>query len=210
MSDEPEFQRVLLASVPQLRAFALGLCGTKDMADDLVQETLMRAWANQGSFSPGTNMIGWLYVILRNAFYTEFRKRRHEVADVDGQHAAMLSGAAHQEGHIEFGEFRAALLRLPVDQREALLLIGSSGLSYEEAAAMCGCAVGTMKSRVSRARVRLAGLLAAGPEAPRGPPGAAEATGETTRETARDVTRDASGRSAARLAQAAGAEAVGE
>lgn len=180
MNDEPDFRSTLLTAIPQLRAFALGLCGTRDMADDLVQEALMRAWANQDSFRPGTNMIGWLYVILRNAFYTEFRKRRHEVADVDGQHAAMLSGEPRQEGHIEFKEFRAALQRLPVDQREALLLIGSSGLSYEEAAEMCGCAVGTMKSRVSRARVRLARLLAAEPEPPRdapAPEGAREAAG---------------------------------
>lgn len=163
MSDEQEFQRGLLTAIPRLRAFAIGLCGTTGLADDLVQETLLRAWANRSSFQLGTNMMGWLYVILRNGFYAEFRKRKHEVADVDGQHAAMMVTAPAQEGHIEFGEFRAALLRLPPDQREALLLVGSSGLSYEEAAKICQCAVGTMKSRVSRARTRLATLLVSEP-----------------------------------------------
>jgi RNA polymerase sigma-70 factor (ECF subfamily) len=161
MSDVPDFQHNLLASIPRLRAFAVGLCGTTERADDLVQEALVRAWANRASFQQGTNMIGWLFVILRNAFYGEFRKRRHEVADVDGQYAATLSSEAAQEGHIEFKEFRAALQRLPTDQREALLLIASSGLSYEEAASICQCAVGTVKSRVSRARTRLAEILLA-------------------------------------------------
>jgi RNA polymerase sigma-70 factor (ECF subfamily) len=159
MSDKREFQQGLLTAVPRLRAFAIGLCGNIETADDLVQETLLRAWANQTSFRLGTNMMGWLYVILRNAFYAEFRKRRHEVADIEGQHAATLITEPGQEGHIEFEEFRLALLRLPPDQREALLLIGASGLSYEEAAKICGCAVGTMKSRVSRGRARLAALL---------------------------------------------------
>ena len=167
MSDGREFQRVLLAAIPRLRAFAIGLCGTTEMADDLVQETVLRAWSNQLSFQLGTNMMAWLYVILRNAFYAEFRKRRHEVADIDGQHAATLVTAPAQEGHIEFKELRAALLKLPPDQREALLLVGSSGLSYEEAARICACAVGTMKSRVSRGRVRLAALLVSEAPSPR-------------------------------------------
>jgi RNA polymerase sigma-70 factor (ECF subfamily) len=168
MSNGQEFRQGLLTAVPRLRAFAIGLCGNTETADDLVQETLLRAWANQGSFSLGTNMMGWLYVILRNAFYAEFRKRRHEVADIDGKHAATLVTAPGQEGHIEFNEFRAALLKLPPDQREALLLVGSSGLSYEEAAKICECAVGTMKSRVSRARARLALLLVSEAPPPRG------------------------------------------
>jgi RNA polymerase sigma-70 factor (ECF subfamily) len=159
MSDVAEFQRQLLAAVPRLRAFAIGLCGKSDGADDLVQETLVRAWASRSAFEPGTNMIAWLYTILRNAFYTEYRKRRHEVADTDGQFAATLAMGPSQDSHLEFQDFRAALLKLPDDQREAVLLIGSSGLSYEEAAQICDCAVGTMKSRVYRARTRLAALM---------------------------------------------------
>jgi RNA polymerase sigma-70 factor (ECF subfamily) len=161
MSEAPDFQHSLLAAIPHLRAFAIGLCGKTDGADDLVQETLLRAWANKTAFQPGTNLMAWLYTILRNAFYTEFRKRRHEVADTDGQFAAMLASRPSQESHIEFQDFRAALAKLPDDQREALLLVGSSGLSYEEAAQICDCALGTMKSRVYRARTRLAVMLSA-------------------------------------------------
>lgn len=162
MSGPAEFQHDLLAATPRLRAFAIGLCGKTDGAEDLVQETLVRAWASRTAFQPGTNMIAWLYTILRNAFYTEFRKRRHEVADTDGQFAATLASGPSQDSHLEFQDFRAALLKLPDDQREALLLIGSSGLSYEEAALICECAVGTMKSRVYRARTRLAALMSPG------------------------------------------------
>jgi RNA polymerase sigma-70 factor, ECF subfamily len=150
----------LLAAVPSLRAFAISLCGRSARADDLVQETLVKAWANLGSFRPGTNMIAWLYTILRNEYYSEFRKRRHEVADEEGRHAARLASRPAQEGHMQFLDFRDALDRLAPDQREALILVGASGLSYEDAAAYCGCAVGTMKSRVNRARAKLAELLA--------------------------------------------------
>jgi RNA polymerase sigma-70 factor (ECF subfamily) len=159
MTDVPDFQHSLLAAVPHLRAFAIGLCGKADSADDLVQETLVRAWANRAGFQPGTNLTAWLYTILRNVFYTEYRKRRHEVADTDGQYAAKQAHRPLQESHIAFQEFRVALAKLPDDQREALLLVGSSGLSYEEASQICGCALGTMKSRVYRARVRLAAML---------------------------------------------------
>ena len=159
MSDVPDFQASLLAAVPHLRAFAIGLCGKTDSADDLVQETLVRAWANRTGFQPGTNLNAWLYTILRNAFYSEFRKRRHEVADTDGQYSATLAHRPVQESHIAFQEFRVALAKLPDDQREALLLVGSSGLSYEAAAQICACALGTMKSRVYRARTRLAAML---------------------------------------------------
>jgi len=162
MSGAPDFQHGLLAAIPDLRAFAIGLCGRIDGADDLVQETLVRAWANRTGFQPGTNLMAWLYIILRNAFYTEFRKRRREVPDTDGQFAATLAHRPSQESHLGFQEFRAALAQLPDDQREALLLVGSSGLSYEEAAQTCECAVGTMKSRVHRARARLAAMLSVG------------------------------------------------
>jgi RNA polymerase sigma-70 factor (ECF subfamily) len=159
MSDAAGFQQGLLAAIPDLRAFAIGLCGKTDGADDLVQETLVRAWANREGFEPGTNLMAWLYTILRNAFYTEFRKRRREVPDTDGQFAATLAHRPSQESHLGFQEFRAALAQLPDDQREAVLLVGSSGLSYEEAAKICACAVGTMKSRVHRARARLGAML---------------------------------------------------
>ncbi len=164
MTGAGDFRRDLLAAIPRLRAFAVSLCGRGDRADDLVQEALTKAWANMTSFQAGTNMMAWLYTILRNEFYTEFRKRRHEVPDTDGIHASRMTTHPTQESHIAFQDFRAALSRLADDQREALILIGASGLSYEEAAAICGCAVGTMKSRVHRARARLADLLS--PPAP--------------------------------------------
>ena len=153
-------KRDLLAALPKLRAFAISLCGRTARTDDLVQETLVKAWANIKSFEPGSNMVAWLYTILRNEFYSEFRKRRHEVADEDGHHAARLATRPTQEGHMQFLDFRDAMDRLAPDHREALILVGASGLSYEDAADMCGCAVGTMKSRVNRARAKLTELLA--------------------------------------------------
>jgi len=149
----------LIAIIPNLRAFAVSLCGNPDRADDLVQETLVKAWSNLGSFVEGTNLPAWLFTILRNIYYSEYRKRRREVADSDGAIAAKLATAPAQNGHMDLLDFRAALQHLPNDQREALILIGASGLSYEEAAQICGCAVGTMKSRVNRARNRLSEML---------------------------------------------------
>ena len=160
MALDPSLRDTMLAAVPSLRAFAISLCGTVDRADDLVQETLVRALANIHSFQPGTNMSAWLFTILRNLFRSEYRKRRREVADSDGSYAARLKTQPEQEGRIEFREFRSAMSRLPDEQREALILVGASGFSYEEAAAICGCAVGTIKSRVNRARTRLAELMA--------------------------------------------------
>jgi RNA polymerase sigma-70 factor (ECF subfamily) len=152
----------LLAAIPSLRAFAMSLSGNIDRADDLVQETLVKAWSNLGSFTEGTNMSAWLFTILRNIFYSEYRKRRREVADPEGQIAAKLASGPSQQAHMDFLDFRDALQQLSPDQREALILVGASGMSYEEAAEICGCAVGTMKSRVNRARNRLATLLAVG------------------------------------------------
>jgi RNA polymerase sigma-70 factor (ECF subfamily) len=150
----------ILATLPRLRAFAISLTGKVDRADDLVQETLVRALTNIDSFEPGTNLQGWLFTILRNQFRSEYRKLRREVEDVDGRHAETLTAPIEQHSHLEFNEFRQALAKLPDDQREALILVGASGFSYEEAAQICGCAVGTIKSRVNRARVRLADMLA--------------------------------------------------
>jgi RNA polymerase sigma-70 factor (ECF subfamily) len=149
----------LLAAVPSLRAFAISLCGNVDQADDLLQETLYRALANINSFQPGTNMSAWLFTILRNLFRSDYRKRRREVEDADGSYAESLKSYPEQEGKVEFEELRQALKKLPPDQREALILIGASGFSYEEAAKICDCAVGTIKSRVNRARTRIAELL---------------------------------------------------
>lgn len=155
-----EIRTALIAAIPNLRAFAISLCGNTDRADDLVQETLVKAWGNIGSFTVGTNMPAWLFTILRNIFYSEYRKRRREVDDPDGEMAGRLSTLPAQPGHMDFLDFKAALQKLPADQREALILVGASGLSYEAAADICKCAVGTMKSRVNRARARLIELLA--------------------------------------------------
>ena len=149
----------ILASVPSLRAFAISLSGNGDRADDLVQETLLRAIANINSFQPGSNLPAWLFTILRNLFRSDYRKRRREVEDAEGNYAKTLKTQPAQNAHLEFEEFRAALDKLPQDQREALILVGASGFSYEDAAAICGCAVGTIKSRVNRARSKLSALL---------------------------------------------------
>jgi RNA polymerase sigma-70 factor (ECF subfamily) len=155
----PQLKSDLLAAIPRLRAFAVSLCGNPDRADDLVQETLVKAWSHLDSFVEGTNLPAWLFTILRNIYYSEYRKRRREVADSEGTMAARLATPPAQNGHMDFLDFRDALQKLPADQREALVLIGASGLSYEEAANICNCAVGTMKSRVNRARHRLIELL---------------------------------------------------
>jgi RNA polymerase sigma-70 factor (ECF subfamily) len=149
----------MLAEVPKLRAFAISLSRNVDRADDLVQETLLRAIANIASFQPGTNMSAWLFTILRNIFRSEYRKRGREVEDADGYYADSLKSAPEQHGRVEFEELRVALTTLPPNQREAVLLVGASGFSYEEAAAICKTAVGTIKSRVNRARTRLSELL---------------------------------------------------
>jgi len=156
---QPSERDVMLAAVPSLRAFAISLSGNVDRADDLVQGTLLRAIANINSFEPGTNMLAWLFTILRNQFRSEFRKRRREVEDADGSYLDSLKSAPEQHGRLEFKELFAALAKLPLVQREALLLVGASGFSYDEAAAICGTAVGTIKSRANRARTLLAELL---------------------------------------------------
>lgn len=160
MSSSPvDFTRHLLEVAPSLRAFAFSLCGNADRADDLVQETLMRAWASQASFQTGTNLRAWLFTILRNLLMSQYRKRRREVEDIDGQFSSRLVSPPEQEGHVAIEDMKVALALLPQDQREAVLLVGASGFSYEEVAEICGCAIGTVKSRVNRARARLAQLM---------------------------------------------------
>ena len=149
----------MLAAVPSLRAFAISLSGNVDRADDLVQDTLLRAMANINSFTAGTNMSAWLFTILRNLFRSEYRKRRREVEDADGHHVDSLKSPPPQHSQLEFEEFRRALATLLPDQREALILVGAAGFSHEEAAAICATPVGTIKSRVNRARARLSKLL---------------------------------------------------
>jgi len=160
MNERPgSVREEFLAALPSLRAFAISLCGSAERADDLVQETLLKAWSNLGSFAPGTNMRAWLFTILRNAFYSQWRKRRNEVEDADGVLASTLSVKAPQPSHMEMQDFKAALAKIPADQREALILVQASGFSYQEAAEVCNCAVGTVKSRVNRARRKLAEIL---------------------------------------------------
>ena len=155
----PALQDELMRAIPNLRAFAMSLCGNWARADDLAQETLVKAWDKLASFEEGTNLRAWLFTILRNLFFSEQRKRRREVEDADGHLSAQLSTPPEQHGAMDMADFLLALQQLPVDQREALVLIGAEGFSYQDVAAISGCAVGTIKSRVNRARSRLTGIL---------------------------------------------------
>ncbi len=149
----------LIEAMPNLRAFAISLCGNADRADDLVQETLVKAWHKIDSFEDGTNLKAWLFTILRNTYFSQYRKGRREIADADGEFSSRLSVQPQQQSHIDLQDLSAALNELPDDQREALILVAAEGFSYEQAAEISECAVGTIKSRVSRARVRLAEIM---------------------------------------------------
>lgn len=153
-------REALVGAIPNLRAFAISLTGDHHKANDLVQDTLLKAWANRDKFEVGTNLKAWLFTILRNTYFSDIRKRRREIQDVEGQAAAQLVSPPEQNGHVDLADFRKALAFLSADQREALLLVGAEGYSYEEAAAISGCAVGTVKSRVNRARAHLAEIMA--------------------------------------------------
>lgn len=157
------FRQQLVASIPKLRAFALSLASHADYADDLVQETLMKAWHHQHSFQEGTNIKAWLFTILRNEFFSQLRKRKREVEDADGDYAAGVTTPGAQEAQLDMADLRIALQQLPDDQREAVVLVGASGFSYQEVAEICGVPVGTVKSRVNRARGKLAALLGHAP-----------------------------------------------
>ena len=161
-SEKAEFKRELTEVVPHLRAFARGLCGRPDMADDLVQETMLKAWAAQKRFEPGTSMRAWTFVILRNAYLTDMRRNRFRGEYDENVAERILTAPAGQEEPIHLSDMHRALLTLQPERREALLLVGAGGFSYEEAANICGCAVGTIKSRVGRARAALTGMLADG------------------------------------------------
>jgi RNA polymerase sigma-70 factor, ECF subfamily len=157
-----DFRDGLLAALPSLRSFGLSLTYSATRADDLVQETILRAWQNRHRFQPGTNLHAWLFTILRNLFYSEQRKRTREVPDEDGSNAARMATPPSQGHRLDVEDLKSGLAKLPADQREALILIGAEGLSYEEAAKICGVAVGTIKSRVNRARNKLVQILGYG------------------------------------------------
>ena len=150
-----EFKDALLAAMPAVRAFARTFERNEARADDLVQETLMKAWAARERFQTGTNMKAWLFTILRNQYISQYRKARREAEDVDGYLTESLTEKGRQEGHMAMLDLRAALAELPHDQREALILVGAAGMAYDEAAEIVGVRPGTIKSRVSRARSRL-------------------------------------------------------
>lgn len=151
----------VIGQIPALRAFAWSLSHNSADADDLVQDTLAKAWKHRDRFEPGTNLRAWLFTILRNTYYTSLSRRRREVADEDGKHAATLSTPPTQDWSVAMRSLEAAMRQLPDEHREALILVGAAGLSYEEAAEICSCALGTIKSRVNRARTRLLKIMEA-------------------------------------------------
>ena len=161
-ADEAAFKRDLVGLIPHLRAFARTLAGDAAAADDLAQDAMMKAWDARSSFQPGTNMKAWTFMILRNQFYSE--KRRSWRSTQLDQEAAERTLVATDDpsSPIALDELRQALGALPDEQREALILVGAGGFAYEEAAEICRCAVGTVKSRVSRARRALHGILESG------------------------------------------------
>ncbi|HKP78568.1 MAG TPA: sigma-70 family RNA polymerase sigma factor [Phenylobacterium sp.] len=145
--------------IPALRAFAWSLSHNGSDADDLVQDTLIKAWSNRDKFEPGTNLRAWLFTILRNTYYTNVLRRRREVRDEQGEYASTLRSPPTQDWSVAMHALQTALQQLPDEHREALILVGAAGLSYEEAAEICGCALGTIKSRVNRARARLLKIM---------------------------------------------------
>jgi RNA polymerase sigma-70 factor, ECF subfamily len=153
------FGEQMVSTLPSLRAFALSLVHDPVRADDLVQETILRAWSKAHLFEPGMNLRSWLFTTLRHQFCSELRKRKREIDDPNGFYARRLRACPDQHAHLEWKEFQTALAKLTPDQRAALILVAAEGLSHEDAAAVCGVCAGTIKSRVSRARTRLAELL---------------------------------------------------
>jgi RNA polymerase sigma-70 factor (ECF subfamily) len=159
MRVDPATRDAMLAFLPNLRAFALSLTNNPDLADDLVQDAVLRAWNSIDRFQEGTNLGAWLFTILRNTFYSHHRKRCREVEDIDGFYSGRVAVAPEQGSRLDFQDLQAALAQLSPKLREMILLVGAEGFSYEDVSRICGCPVGTVKSRVSRARERLAQLL---------------------------------------------------
>ncbi len=155
----PDPRDALVTHLPALRAFAISLTRNPAAADDLVQDTIVKAWTNIDKFEVGTNLQAWLFTILRNTFYSNLRKHRREVADPDGVHAQSLFVRPDHDGKLAYSEFQKAFDQLSPEHREVLILVGASGFSCEEAAEMMGVASGTVKSRTNRARKRLAQLM---------------------------------------------------
>jgi len=156
---DSEFKTQLAAVIPHLRAFGRSISGSRDLADDLVQETLMKAWAARLRFQAGTNMRAWTFIILRNLYLSQMRRARFKGEWDDLVADRLLAAPASQDRHVELGDMQRALLHLPQPQREALILVGAGGFAYEEAAEICGVAVGTIKSRVARGRVALETIM---------------------------------------------------
>lgn len=160
LSDDA-FKQQLAQVIPHLRAFGRSLSGNRDLADDLVQETLLKVWAARARFQAGTNMRAWTFIILRNLYLSQMRRARFR-GEWDESVDRMLSSPAGQDRHVELSDVQRALMQLPQSQREALILVGAGGFAYEEAAEICGVAVGTIKSRVARGRAALETMLADG------------------------------------------------
>lgn len=159
---DPEFKDQLAQVIPHLRAFGRSLSGSRDLADDLVQETLLKAWAARKRFQAGTNMRAWTFIILRNLYLSQMRRARFKGEWDDLVADRILAAPASQDKHVELGDMQRALMHLPQPQREALILVGAGGFAYEEAAEICQVAVGTIKSRVARGRVALEAILSGG------------------------------------------------
>jgi RNA polymerase sigma-70 factor (ECF subfamily) len=160
--DDDAFKAELAATIPHLRAFGRSLSGSPDMADDLVQETMLKAWAARQRFQAGTSMRAWTFIILRNIFLSTMRRNRFRG---EWDHLAaerVLAAPAGQDKQVELADTYRAMQLLPAAQREALILIGAGGFAYEEAAQICGVAVGTIKSRVARARMALEAMITNG------------------------------------------------
>jgi RNA polymerase sigma-70 factor (ECF subfamily) len=170
MTPDERFRAELVAATPALRAFAYSLTFDQDRGDDLVQDTLLRAWSKSDSYELGSNLKAWLFTILRNRFYETLRRRGREIEDATGALAdRYLRVSPEQDGHMDFEDLRAALTKLPAHYREAVILVGAQGFSYEEAAVVCGVEIGTIKSRLNRGRLRLVELLGAGAAEDLGP-----------------------------------------
>ena len=158
-TDDEAFKRELVQLIPHLRAFARSLCGDPTAADDLAQEAMMKAWDARASYQIGTNMKAWTFMILRNQFYSE-KRRSWRQTQLDQEAAERtLVAVDNPEAPVALDELRQGLAMLPPEQREALILVGAGGFAYEEAAEICGCALGTIKSRVNRARARLLKIM---------------------------------------------------
>ena len=149
----------IVEHLPALRAFAISLTRNHSLADDMVQDAIVKAWSNIEKFKVGTNLRAWLFTILRNTYYSNRRSVKHEVADVDGIFASQMSEKPAHDGVLQMRDFLRAFATLPDEQREALILVGAEGFSYEEAAEMTGAPVGTVKSRVNRGRATLTELM---------------------------------------------------